>query len=233
VTTDPDCQPPLRPIRSYVLRQGRLTDGQRRAWERLWPRFGVNWTAGTALAPAALFGNSRPVRLEIGFGNGETLAALAAAHPERNFLGVEVHGPGVGRLLLTLEQAGLDNVRILRADAAELLRQALPAASLEAVYLLFPDPWPKTRHHKRRIVQPAFLADLVRVLQPGGWLHLATDWQDYASEMLAQLAAVPELVNQAGPGRFAPRPDWRPPTRFERRGQRLGHGVWDLLFRRV
>jgi tRNA (guanine-N7-)-methyltransferase len=225
---------PHPPPRSYVLRQGRFTDGQRRAWERLWPRFGVDWDDAAILDPATLFGigNRRPTRLEIGFGNGEALAALAMAQPESNFLGVEVHGPGIGHLLLTLEQTGLSNVRLLRCDAARLLRQGLPAASLEAVYLFFPDPWPKTRHHKRRLVRPEFLADLARVLRPGGQVQMATDWQDYAGQMLSLLETTPELVNDAGPGQFAPRPATRPLTRFERRGRRLGHGVWDLCFRR-
>jgi tRNA (guanine-N7-)-methyltransferase len=225
--------PAHRPVRSFVLREGRMTAGQRRAYERLWPRFGLDPAEGETLDPAQIFGNPRPTRLEIGFGNGEALVALATADPECNFLGVEMHRPGVGHLLLALERQGIDNLRVLRRDATELLHQALPAASLDGVYLFFPDPWPKQRHHKRRIVQPPFLADLARVLRPGGSLHMATDWEDYAQHMLTLLEAAREFDNTAGPGRYAPRPQQRPLTRFERRGRRLGHGIWDLVFRRA
>jgi len=222
-----------RTVRSFVLRQGRLTEAQERAFRELWPLYGVDWTSGTLLEPAALFGNDRPVYLEIGFGNGETLATLAERHPERNFLGVEVHGPGVGHLLLEIERRGLANVRVLRQDAMDLLDQGLPPASLAGVCLFFPDPWPKKRHHKRRILTPAFVALLARALRPGGLFHAATDWEHYALQMLVVLTAADALFeNSAGPGAFAPRPDDRPLTKFERRGQRLGHGVWDLLFRR-
>jgi tRNA (guanine-N7-)-methyltransferase len=222
-----------RPVRSYVLRQGRLTSAQARAFGALWPRFGVDWTPGEALDLPALFGSPGPFFLEIGFGNGENLAALAERHPDRPYLGVEVHGPGVGHLLLEIDRRGLDNVRVLRSDAVELLQSGLPAASLDGVYLLFPDPWPKKRHHKRRILNPAFVALLARALRPGGTFHAATDWQPYAEQMLEVLEAAGELfVNDAGPGAFAPRPAERPWTRFERRGQRLGHPVRDLVFRR-
>jgi len=220
-----------RPIRSYVLRQGRQTAGQQRACTRLWSRFGRDFTPGAPLDPARLFGDERPLRLEIGFGNGEALARLAAAHPHCNFLGIEVHRPGIGRLLLTLEREGLENVRLLRHDAVEVL-DALPPACLEGVYLFFPDPWPKTRHHKRRLVQPGFVAALVRVLKPGGFLHLATDWEDYARQMLEVLTGCPDLVNSAPDGGFVARPEDRPLTHFEQRGRRLGHGVRDLVFRR-
>jgi tRNA (guanine-N7-)-methyltransferase len=225
-------QPPRRPIRSYVLREGRLTAGQERAFAELWPRFGVEVGGGT-LDLAKLFGNTNPVWLEIGFGNGETLLHLAAAHPERNYLGVEVHRPGIGHLLLRLEAAGIGNVRLIRHDAVEVLRDALPPASLAGVYLFFPDPWHKTRHHKRRIVQPELVGLLARVIAPGGVFHAATDWEDYARHMLRVLGAAGDLFeNTAGTGSYAPRPEDRPETRFERRGQRLGHGVWDLVFRR-
>jgi tRNA (guanine-N7-)-methyltransferase len=223
-----------RPVRSYVLRQGRLTAAQARAFDVLWPRFGVDWTPGETLDLPALFGAPGPFFLEIGFGNGENLAALAERHPYRAYLGVEVHGPGVGRLLLEIDRRRLDNVRILRCDAVELLRSGLPAASLDGVYLLFPDPWPKKRHHKRRILNPAFVALLARALRPGGTFHAATDWQPYAAQMLEVLEAAGQLfVNDAGHGAFAPRPADRPLTRFERRGQRLGHPVRDLVFRRL
>lgn len=176
---------------------------------------------------------ARPITLEIGFGDGESLAAMAAAAPERHFIGLEVHRPGVGHLLLALEQRGLSNVRVLRADATALLASGLPAASLDAVQLFFPDPWPKKRHHKRRIVQPAFIAAVARALRADGRFHLATDWTPYAEWMLRLLDAVPDLFeNLAGPGQFSTRPAQRPLTKFERRGQRLGHQVHDLIYRR-
>jgi len=220
-----------RPIRSYVLREGRLTAGQERAFTELWPRFGIDYT-GVPLDLPARFGNDRPVWLEIGFGNGDALAALAESHPDRNCLGIEVHRPGVGHLLLQLEARGLANVRVLRHDAVEVLRDALPPASLAGACLFFPDPWHKRRHHKRRILQPEFVALLARVIRPGGLFLAATDWEDYAHHMLAVLGASPAFENAAGPGLFAPRPPDRPLTRFEQRGERLGHGVWDLAFRR-
>jgi tRNA (guanine-N7-)-methyltransferase len=214
-----------------VLRAGRLTAGQERAFAELWPRFGVDYS-GAPLDLTALFGNDRPVWLEIGFGNGEGLAALAARHADRNYLGVEVHQPGVGHLLLRLEALGLGNVRVLRHDAVEVLGHSLAPASLAGALLFFPDPWHKRRHHKRRILQPAFVALLARVLRPGGLFHAATDWEDYARQMLAVLEGSTAFENVAGPGAFSPRPEERPLTRFEQRGRRLGHGVWDLLFRR-
>jgi tRNA (guanine-N7-)-methyltransferase len=226
-----------RPVRSFVLREGRLTAGQQRALESLWPRLGVNWRPGMLLAPAALFDIPQPVVLEIGFGNGESLAAQAQAMPERNFLGLEVHRPGVGHLLLEIERRRLTNLRVLRDDARALLRPppdgGLPDGCLAGVQLFFPDPWPKKRHHKRRIVQPDFMRDLARVLAPGGFFHAATDWASYAEHMLAVIDALPELfASTAGPGRFAERPASRPPTKFERRGKRLGHRVFDLAYRR-
>jgi tRNA (guanine-N7-)-methyltransferase len=221
-----------RPVRSYVLREGRLTRAQERAFTELWPRFGLDWRPGAALDLPALFGEGRPVYLEIGFGNGETLSELAARHPERAFLGIEVHRPGVGHLLLELEKRGLTNVRVLRHDAVEVLEHGLPPGSLSGVYLFFPDPWPKTRHHKRRLLNPGTARLIARALSPGGLLHVATDWEDYAEQMLAVLSDCPELINAAGHGAFAPRPEDRPLTRFERRGRRLGHQVRDLVFRR-
>ncbi len=209
-----------------------MTDAQRAAFERLWSRFGLDYRPGTLLDLRAVFGNNRPTCLEIGFGNGDALAAMATVHPQRNYLGIEVHRPGVGHLLLQLERESLGNVRVLRHDATEILRHALPDRSLEGVYLLFPDPWPKKRHHKRRIVQPEFLAQLARVIRPGGFVHMATDWEAYARQMLDALRAAGEFTNNAADGAYVPRPEERPLTRFERRGQRLGHGVRDLLFLR-
>lgn len=221
-----------RPIRSYVLRQGRMTEAQQRAFDTLWPRYGLTLDDG-ALDLAALFGNANPVTLEIGFGNGDTLAQLAQQHPERNYLGVEVHSPGVGHLMIKLAQQESGNVRILQTDALALLRLHLPAASLASVLLYFPDPWHKRRHHKRRIVRPEFAELVHRTLKPGGLLHMATDWEGYAQHMLRVLTAHPGFTNLAGAGEFSPRPASRPLTKFEQRGQRLGHGVWDLLFERT
>lgn len=220
-----------RPIRSFVRREGRITDGQRRALAELLPRYGVE-PGEAPLDFRALFGRDAPAHLEIGFGNGEALAAMAAAHPRNNYLGIEVHRPGVGALLRRIEAESLANVRVACTDARELLERRVPESSLSAVYVFFPDPWHKKRHHKRRLVQPEFVALLSRKLKTGGTLHLATDWEDYARQMLALLSADTGFENAAGPGQYAPRPETRPRTRFERRGQRLGHGVWDLVFRR-
>ncbi|MFY9974471.1 MAG: tRNA (guanosine(46)-N7)-methyltransferase TrmB [Chromatiaceae bacterium] len=225
--------PEHRPIRSFVLRQGRMTAAQERAFEELWPRYGVDWQPGALLDLPAVFGNHRPVVLEIGFGNGESLAEMAAADPGHNWLGVEVHGPGVGHLLLEIERRGLTNLLVVQHDAVELLSQGLGPGVLERVQLFFPDPWPKTRHHKRRILSPTFVALLGRVIRPGGVFHAATDWEPYAEQMLVALESPGSpFLNLAGPGRFAARPAQRPLTRFERRGERLGHPVRDLLFRR-
>jgi tRNA (guanine-N7-)-methyltransferase len=230
-----------RSIRSFVTRAGRITPAQQRALEELWPRYGVAPDPGKppgAPGPAAplelaeLFARDAPRTLEIGFGNGENLAALAGAHPERDFLGVEVHLPGIGRLLRTLEERRLGNVRVLCQDAVEVLDARISPGSLQEILILFPDPWPKKRHHKRRLVQAGFVASAVRALEVGGTLRLATDWQPYAAGMLAVLNAADGLANLAADGGFLPRPAERLPTRFELRGTRLGHEVWDLGFRR-
>lgn len=222
---------PQRPIRSYVRREGRITAAQRRAVETLLPRYGV--PAGEApLDIVALFGREAPVHIEIGFGNGEALAAMAVAHPENNYLGIEVHRPGVGSLLRRLEFEGLSNVRIACLDAVGLLAR-VPDGTLDAVYLFFPDPWPKKRHHKRRLVQPEFVTRVRHKLRLNGQLRMATDWEDYARHMLAVLTADPGLENLATDGSFVLRPEARPLTRFERRGQKLGHLVRDLAFRRT
>jgi tRNA (guanine-N7-)-methyltransferase len=222
---------PHRTIRSFVRRAGRITDAQRRAFVELWPRYGIE-PGDTPLDFAALFPKRAPLIVEIGFGNGEALAAMAAAHPENNYLGIEVHRPGIGSLLLRIESGALTNVRLLEGDAKEILAQRIPAESIQGVHLFFPDPWPKKRHHKRRLVQTDFIELIRRALTAGGYFHLATDWQEYAEHMLALLGQTPGFENAAGAGRYAPRPEYRPLTKFERRGQRLGHGVWDLIFRK-
>jgi len=227
---DADAAPQRRSIRSFVARAGRMTVAQERAWRDLWPRYGLEGTDET-LDLDAVFGRAAARTLEIGFGNGESLVALAQAHPDEDFLGIEVHRPGVGHLMLRAESLELGNIRVACRDAVEVLSRQLPDASLAAVLLYFPDPWPKKRHHKRRIVQPAFVAQVARKLEPGGRFRLATDWQHYAEQMLEVVGGCAMLENEFDGG-YAPRPDSRPLTRFETRGQRLGHEVWDLCFRK-
>ena len=219
-----------RPLRSYVLRQGRVSRAQAAAHEGLLPLYGIEYNK-EILDFATLFGRRAETILEIGFGMGETTAAIAAAHPEKNFLGIEVHTPGVGSLLKQIAAAGLGNLRLVQHDAVEVLRDMIAPDSLDGIHIFFPDPWPKKRHHKRRLVQTDFVALLAGRLKPGGYLHLATDWRDYAEQMLAVLAAEPRLENTAEG--FAPRPDHRPQTKFETRGLKLGHDVWDLVFRKT
>ncbi|MCU0975157.1 MAG: tRNA (guanosine(46)-N7)-methyltransferase TrmB [Steroidobacteraceae bacterium] len=221
----------MQPIRSFVRRGGRVTGAQERALAEVWPRFGVEY-APEILDLDGLFGRRAPRILEIGFGNGDTLVELAARRPEADFIGVEVHPPGVGRCLLGIESQSLTNVRVISHDAVEVLGRMIPDASLDEVLLYFPDPWPKKRHHKRRIVQPEFAELVARKIAPGGAWRLATDWAPYAAHMLEVLTAAPGFVNAASGGGFVPRPDSRPETKFERRGQRLGHEVFDLEFRR-
>lgn len=221
-----------RAIRSFVTRAGRITPAQERALVTLWPKYGVE-AGAQKLDCAGLFGREAPRTIEIGFGNGENLLALARAHPERDYLGVEVHRPGVGRLLLGLEEHGLANVRLICHDAVEVLAQQIAPATVQEILILFPDPWPKKRHHKRRLIQRAFVELAASRLSMGGVLRLATDWQPYALEMLAVLGATAGLANLAGAASYVPRPSERVATRFEKRGVRLGHEVWDLAFRRV
>lgn len=217
-----------------MLRSGRLTPGQQRAFKEFWPRYGVEFNPKRKLDFNARFGNRHPVYLEIGFGNGESLAQTALAHPERNYLGIEVHPPGVGHLLMRIDELKLNNLRIMQHDAIEVLRQCIAPGSLAGVQLFFPDPWHKKRHHKRRIVQPGFVELLARSIRPGGLFHAASDWENYAAHILGVLSDMPEyFTNTAGPGNYTPRPAHRPLTKFEQRGQRLGHGVWDLVFKRT
>jgi len=222
---------PHRPIRSYVLRPGRMTSAQQRAFDQNWTRWGLDVAAGM-LDYDREFGRAGPRVLEIGFGMGQSLVAMAAAAPQTNFIGIEVHRPGVGRLLHSMVEQGVDNIRVYCHDAVEVLRDCIPLASLDTVQVFFPDPWHKKRHHKRRLIQPPLVEQLVARLKVGGTLHLATDWEHYAGQMMAVLSDSPGLSNTHGPGQFAPRPDYRPLTKFELRGERLGHGVWDLVFRR-
>lgn len=221
-----------RQIRSFVLREGRLTTGQQRAFETLWPKYGVVLDPDKKIVPAELFGNDRPVMMEIGFGNGESLAQYAKANPQINYIGIEVHGPGIGHLLLQLEELGLENVRIFKHDAVEIM-QAMENTSLAGIMLFFPDPWHKKRHHKRRILKPEFVEELARLIIPEGYFHAATDWRDYAEQMMKVLMTSTHFINSSGTGNYTPRPADRPLTKFERRGQRLGHGVWDLVFKRT
>jgi tRNA (guanine-N7-)-methyltransferase len=218
-----------RHVLSFVRREGRLTSGQQRALDTLWDRYGVDASPGL-LDLDKLFRRRAPRILEIGFGNGESLATMAQARSDADFLGIEVHRPGVGHLLMRIESLGLSNLRVLCVDAVEVLARQLPDASLNRIQVFFPDPWPKHRHHKRRLIQPDFVALLARKLKPGAHLHLATDWEAYALHMLAVLEAAEGFVNTAS--KFAERPDYRPLTKFERRGLSLGHAVWDLLFQR-
>ncbi len=228
-------KPFMRVVKSYVLRTGRVGPGQQRAYEQFGPRFLLNYDASTLLDPVAAFGRQAPLIMEIGFGMGGATAQIAQVRPGDNFLCCEVHEPGVGALLKLCGEQGIENIRIFRHDAVEVLDHMLPEQSLDGVHIFFPDPWHKSRHHKRRLIQWPFVNRLARHLRPGGYLHLATDWQPYAEQMLAVLSAEPLLQNTApaaGDG-YAPKPDYRPLTKFENRGLKLGHGVWDLVFRRV
>jgi tRNA (guanine-N7-)-methyltransferase len=221
-----------RSIRSFVMRGGRITEAQQRALESLWPKYGISFQP-TPLDFDAAFGRRAPVTLEVGFGNGDNLAAQAEAHPERNYLGVEVHRPGVGRLLLGLEERLLTNARVICHDAVEVLAHQVAPQTLDEVLILFPDPWPKKRHHKRRLVQAPFVELVADRLRAGGVLRFATDWKPYADTALEALSANPRLRNLSADGTFVPRSIERNPTRFEKRGERLGHDVWDLAFERI
>jgi len=231
-SSDHDSPEYMRRIRSFVLREGRMTPAQQRAFDDHWVRFGIEYT-GTVQDFDARFGRQAPRVLEIGFGNGEALAWASEHDLSRDYIGVEVHGPGVGRLMNALAARGAANVRIYKHDAVEVLEQEIPAGTLAEARIWFPDPWHKKRHNKRRIIQPEFVAMLATRMATGGLLHLATDWEPYAQHMLEVMEAAPDWRNAVGPGQYAEKPDWRIETHFERRGLKLGHGVWDLLYHKA
>jgi tRNA (guanine-N7-)-methyltransferase len=220
----------MRPVRSFVLRQGRMSPAQSRALTQTWPAYGIDY-APQVIDFERVFGRGAPVILEIGFGMGETTAAIAAAQADHDFVGIEVHAPGVGALLSRIEALGLRNVRVIRHDAVEVVAAMIAHASLAGIHVFFPDPWPKKRHHKRRLLKPAFVHELALRLTSGGHLHVATDWEDYAHEILATLGSEPLLRNTAEG--FAPRPASRPLTKFEARGHKLGHPSFDVIFERI
>lgn len=222
-------KPSRRPIRSYVLRQGRVTDAQQRAVGILLPRFGISYSR-EPLDLDREFGRVAPKILEIGFGMGETTARIAADHPQNDYLGIEVHTPGVGSLLKRAAELGLTNIRVIQHDAVEVVEHMIAPGSLDGAHIFFPDPWPKKRHHKRRLIQPPYVALLASRMKHGAYVHVATDWEDYARQILEVLSADQQLINTADG--FAPRPGYRPLTKFESRGLKLGHSVWDVLVRR-
>lgn len=221
-----------RRIRSFVLRTGRMTPGQQNAYDKFWPDKGLLLGSGL-LDFSTLFGRSAPVNLEIGFGMGASLVTMAKAAPSEDFIGIEVHTPGVGKLLHGMEEFGADNIRVFNDDAVDVLDQCIPDSSLDRIQIYFPDPWHKKKHHKRRLIQPLFVQKLRKKLKEGGILHLATDWEDYAEHMMEVMCDAEGYSNLADPYCFSARPDFRPITKFEKRGELLGHGVWDILFKRA
>ena len=218
-------------IRSYVLRAGRMTEGQRNAFSSGWDVYGLKLDDGPIDAEV-IFGRKAPLVVEIGFGMGDSLLQMASAAPEQDFIGIEVHPPGVGRLIASAEEQQIKNLRVYLADATDVLNECIPSASLHRLQLYFPDPWHKKKHNKRRIVQPQFVQLIRDKLEIGGVLHMATDWQHYAEQMLDVLEVAPGFKNTVGEQQYSPRPDYRPLTKFEKRGERLGHGVWDLLYQK-
>ena len=227
-----EASPFIRRIRSFVKREGRLTAGQERALNELFPRYGLE-LQDCFLNLDDVFQREAPRILEIGFGNGTSLAEMAANNPAQDYVGIEVHRPGVGNLLLQIEKLDLNNLRVMNDDAVEVLKQTIANDSLDAVYLFFADPWHKKRHHKRRIVQKEFVELLRKKLKVGGVFHMATDWEHYAHHMMNVMNESEGFENTAGKDQYLERPAYRPLTKFEQRGQRLGHGVWDLIFKKV
>lgn len=228
-----EVRPEFKPkdIRSYVIRAGRITEGQRQAFDQYWPAFGLSLNNGL-IEPGSLFNRDAPLVLEVGFGMGDSLLSQAKEEKENNFIGIEVHSPGVGRLIKQAGDLELTNLKVFMADALDVLRDCIPNGSLNRFQLYFPDPWHKKRHHKRRIVTPDFIALIEQKLMPGGVIHFATDWEDYAKVMLALLSGAEGIENTRLDGGFSPKPCFRPDTKFEKRGENLGHGVWDILFRK-
>ncbi len=219
-------------VRSFVIRAGRMTKAQEQALTELSPKYALEINELTPIDFNAAFGREAPLVVEVGFGMGKSFIEMAAHDPERNYLGIEVHPPGVGACLMQIEEQGLHNVRVIRHDAYEIFRHCVAAQSIDILQIFFPDPWPKARHHKRRLINAEFI-DLIRpLMKMGGEVRMATDWQEYAEEMLALFSQAPGFVNTATDGGYIPRPQWRPLTKFEQRGERLGHGVWDLVFKR-
>lgn len=220
-------------IRSFVLRQGRMTKAQEVAFEKMWPLAGLDYQETEIDLAKAFDNDNEQFIVEIGFGNGKSLAEMAASSPNINYLGIEVHTPGVGSLLMEVEQLKLNNLKCIRHDAIEVLENMLPKNSLNGVQLFFPDPWPKKKHHKRRIVKPEFLDLILRCLKQGGRFHMATDWWPYAEDAMEVITAYTSFENESGSGKFSQRPEFRPRTKFEARGENLGHGVWDLMFKKI
>jgi len=220
-----------RKIRSFVRRDGRLTPGQQRALTDLWPTYGIEFS-DVPLDLPSLFGNTQPITLEIGFGNGESLAQMAAMAPERNFIGIEVHRPGIGNLLLQCERQSLNNVRVMREDAVDILTSMIPDRALDTVQIFFPDPWHKKRHHKRRLLQAEFVQLLARKQPDAATMHFATDWQDYAEHVISVMEDSSDYTQLTPAADFHKRPLFRPETKFERRGKKLGHEIWDILYQR-
>lgn len=230
--TDDNQDKYIRTIKSFVIRAGRMTDGQKTAFEQHWQEQGLELDAGL-LNFSDVFGNDNPVILEIGFGMGKSLIEMAVARPDINYIGVEVHMPGVGRILRDAQEQNVKNLRVFRDDAIEVLDKCIADGSLQGVQLFFPDPWHKKKHNKRRIVQPLFAQQIRRKLKDGGLFHMATDWQPYAEHMLEVMAVAEGYENTAPDKTYCPRPDFRPLTKFENRGEKLGHGVWDLIFKKI
>lgn len=222
----------IRTVKSFVKRSMPLSDNQKRAMSECWPQFGID-LAEQQLNPQEVFGNNNPIIVEIGFGKGNTFIETAIKHPENNYIGIEVYNKGIAHVIVEAEEKNLSNVKVFQADALEVLKQMIPDNSLDAIYLFFPDPWHKKRHHKRRIVQKLFLELIHSKLKLGGIFHAATDWENYAEHMMEVISAFDGFNNTSGHEQYTPRPDYRPLTKFEKRGQRLGHGVWDLVFTKV